>query len=51
MNEQELRLECVKLVLNVAPEPFEKVVERASFLEEFVAARSPQQPCSTGDKE
>ena len=50
MDQQEIRLQCLKLVLDVVPEPFEKVVERASLLSEFVQARSPKQPCDIGDK-
>lgn len=48
---QEIRLDCVKLVLNVSPEPFEKVVEKASLLEEYILGPSQKQPCSTDSKE
>ena len=49
-NSQEIRLECVKLILNVAPEPFEKVIEKASLLEVYISGCSLTQPCGTDNK-
>lgn len=50
MDTQEIRLECIKLVLGVAPEPFEQVIEKANLLAEFVECQIRQQPSNTVDK-